>query len=81
LRAVMSGLPGWEIGALGAYFAFIRHPFAELSSAAVAERLAKEAGVVCLPGSYFGEGQEHYLRLAFANADAASIGLLADRLR
>jgi len=81
LRAVMSRLPGWEIGALGAYFAFIRHPFAELSSAAVAERLAKEAGVVCLPGSYFGEGQEHYLRLAFANADAASIGLLADRLR
>ncbi|KQV64633.1 aminotransferase [Rhizobium sp. Root1220] len=80
LRIVMAQLPGWEIGALGAYFAFIRHPFEGLSSSAVAERLAKEAGVVCLPGSYFGEGQEHYLRLAFANADAASIGLLADRL-
>ncbi|OCJ05035.1 aspartate/tyrosine/aromatic aminotransferase [Rhizobium sp. AC44/96] len=80
LRAVMAQLPGWEIGALGAYFAFIRHPFEGLTSAAVAERLAKEAGVVCLPGSYFGEGQERFLRLAFANADAASIGLLADRL-
>jgi len=37
--------------------------------------------VVCIPGAYFGEGQERYLRLAFANADAASIGLLPDRLR
>lgn len=81
LRAVMAALPGWEIGALGAYFAFIRHPFAEMSSSQVAERLARDAGVVCLPGSYFGEGQERYLRLAFANADAASIGRLAERLR
>ncbi len=80
LRAVMAELPGWEIGALGAYFAFIRHPFEGLSSAETAERLAKEAGVVCLPGSYFGVGQERYLRLAFANADAVSIGRLAERL-
>ncbi len=80
LRAVMAELPGWEIGALGAYFAFIRHPFEGLSSSAVAERLAKETGVVCLPGSYFGEGQELYLRLAFANADAVSIGRLLERL-
>jgi aspartate/methionine/tyrosine aminotransferase len=77
----MAELPGCEIGALGAYFAFIRHPFADLSSSAVAERLAKEAGVVCLPGSYFGVGQERYLRLAFANADAVSIGRLVERLR
>lgn len=80
LTSVMAGLAGWEIGAIGAYFAFIRHPFEALSSSAVAERLAKEAGVVCLPGSYFGEGQDRYLRLAFANADAASIGRLAERL-
>jgi aspartate/methionine/tyrosine aminotransferase len=80
LRAVMATLPGWEIGALGAYFAFIRHPFEGMSSAAVAERLAKEAGVVTLPGSYFGVGQERYLRLAFANADAVSIGRLVKRL-
>jgi aspartate/methionine/tyrosine aminotransferase len=81
LKAVITDLPGWEIAAIGAYFAFIRHPFAGLSSPAVTEKLAKEAGVVCLPGSYFGEGQDHYLRLAFANADAKAIGLLRDRLR
>ncbi|PZM08865.1 aminotransferase [Rhizobium tubonense] len=80
LRKVMSDLPGWEIGAIGAYFAFIRHPFPDRSSSAVAERLAREAGVVCIPGSYFGEGQERYLRLAFANADTASIALIGDRV-
>ncbi|MBO9100084.1 aminotransferase [Rhizobium sp. B230/85] len=81
LRQVFADLPQWEIGAIGAYFAFVRHPFAGQSSAAVAERLARQAGVVCIPGSYFGEGQDRYLRLAFANADVASIALLSDRLR
>jgi aspartate/methionine/tyrosine aminotransferase len=77
----MADLPGWEIGAIGAYFAFIRHPFADLSSSSVAESLAKQAGVVSIPGSYFGKGQEQYLRLAFANAETASIALLGERLR
>ncbi|MET0747617.1 MAG: aminotransferase [Rhizobium sp.] len=81
LREVFANLPTWKIGAIGAYFAFVRHPFAEQSSTEVAERLASQAGVVCIPGSYFGEGQERYLRLAFANADVASIALLHDRLK
>ncbi|MFL5018090.1 MAG: aminotransferase [Rhizobium sp.] len=81
LRQVFSGLADWEIGAIGAYFAFVRHPHADKSSLEVAEKLAKESGIVCLPGAYFGEGQEGYLRLAFANADVASIGLLSERLR
>ncbi|WP_416067046.1 aminotransferase [Rhizobium sp. ZK1] len=80
LRLVVSKLPGWEIGAIGAYFAFVRHPLTDRSSSEVAEKLARESGIVCLPGAYFGEGQERYLRLAFANADVASIGLLSDRL-
>ncbi|MQB41718.1 aminotransferase [Rhizobium sp. ICMP 5592] len=81
LKSTMSELPGWDIAAIGAYFAFIRHPFVDQPSAAVAERLAKQAGIISIPGSYFGEGQERYLRLAFANADVASIGLLGERLR
>ncbi|MBX5147264.1 aminotransferase [Rhizobium lentis] len=81
LKLVFSSLHDWEIGAIGAYFAFVRHPFADRSSSEIAERLARESGIVCLPGAYFGEGQEHYLRLAFANADVASIGLLSERLR
>ena len=80
LKADLSDLPGWDIAAIGAYFAFVRHPFADRSSTDVAERLAKQAGVISIPGSYFGVGQERYLRLAFANADVASIGLLGSRL-
>ena len=33
----------------------------------MAERLATERGVLCLPGSYFGPGQDGHLRVAFAN--------------
>ncbi|MBP2446584.1 aminotransferase [Rhizobium leguminosarum] len=81
LKTVIVELPGWDIAAIGAYFAFIRHPFADQPSTVVAERLAKQAGIISIPGAYFGEGQERYLRLAFANADTASIGLLGERLR
>ena len=81
MKDVMSRLPAWEISAIGAYFAYIRHPFRGAKSEAVAEKLAREAGIVCLPGAYFGEGQEDYLRFAFANADAATILKLEDRLR
>ncbi|MDI7861881.1 aminotransferase [Rhizobiaceae bacterium n13] len=80
LKAVMADLPMWRMEAVGAYFAFIRHPFEGVSSAFVAERLAKDAGVVCLPGVYFGPGQEPFLRFAFANADVPTIGTLRERL-
>ncbi|MBB4189164.1 aminotransferase [Sinorhizobium terangae] len=80
LRDVMSRLPKWKLQAVGAYFAYIRHPFPDIDSQFVAEKLAKLAGVVCLPGDYFGEGQENYLRFAFANADVATIRKLEERL-
>ncbi|MFA7413435.1 MAG: aminotransferase [Rhizobium sp.] len=80
LRNVMAALPEWKMDSLGAYFAFIRHPFDGVASAQVAEKLARQAGVVCIPGAYFGEGQEAYLRFAFANADAPTIGKLKARL-
>lgn len=81
MKDVMSRLPAWEISAIGAYFAYVRHPFRGVKSEAVAEKLAREYGVVCLPGAYFGEGQEDYLRFAFANADAQTILKLEERLQ
>lgn len=81
LKDAMSRLPQWKVEALGAYFAFVKHPFAGVPSEAVAEKLAREAGVVCLPGVYFGEGQGDYLRFAFANADAPTIRELENRLK
>jgi aspartate/methionine/tyrosine aminotransferase len=53
----------------GAFFAYIRHPFAE-DAKTVAKRLAQQHDLLALPGSMFGPGQEQYLRLAFANAEA-----------
>jgi aspartate/methionine/tyrosine aminotransferase len=80
LKDVMSRLRQWKLQAVGAYFAYIRHPFPDIDSQFVAEKLAKLAGVVCLPGDYFGEGQENYLRFAFANADVPTILTLEERL-
>ena len=46
----------------------------------VAEALAVERGVLCLPGSAFGPGQQQHLRLAFANTETDAIPQVADRL-
>ena len=81
LRETMAEAPEWEISAMGAYFAYVKHPFKDRSSEAVAEGLAKTVGVSCLPGAFFGEGQDRHLRLAFANADAETIRGLAERLK
>ncbi|TDR94892.1 aminotransferase [Enterovirga rhinocerotis] len=80
-RAVFAALPGWEIGALGAYFAYLRHPFDGVGSAKVSEEMAARRGVLTLPGSAFGPGQEDYIRLAFANCDEARLEEAATRLR
>jgi aspartate/methionine/tyrosine aminotransferase len=80
LRETMAGAAGWRLDALGAYFAYVRHPFLGQDSEQVARRLATEAGVLTLPGAYFGEGQQRHLRVAFANAGSATIRQLGPRL-
>lgn len=74
---------GWRLMGLGAYFAYLEHPFTE-SSAELAPKLVREAGVLLLPGTMFQpethpEGARQF-RLAFANVDRAGIKLLFDRL-
>ncbi|MGH6761047.1 MAG: aminotransferase [Phyllobacterium sp.] len=81
LRGVMTNLDDWKLEAIGAYFAFVRHPFPELASSEVAERLAKEAGILTIPGEYFGPEHRQFLRFAFANADSGTIRKLEERLR
>ncbi|CAN7728908.1 aminotransferase [Phyllobacterium sp. LjRoot231] len=80
LSEVMTGLDGWKLEAIGAYFAFIRHPFEGRTSTDVAEQLAKRAGVLSIPGEYFGAEHARFLRFAFANADAATIRQLRGRM-
>jgi aspartate/methionine/tyrosine aminotransferase len=80
LRVALSGTPGWAIDSLGAYFAYLRHPFACVPTTRVAERLAVERGVLGLPGGFFDSRDSGHLRLAFANVGAEAIGTLAARL-
>jgi len=74
---------GWQLLGCGAYFAYLRHPFA-LPSDELAPKLVREAGVLLLPATMFHpEGEprgKQELRIAFANVDRAAIGALFERL-
>jgi hypothetical protein len=70
----------YEIVGAGAFFGYIRHPFRGRDAKPVAQMLAREHDLLCLPGSMFGPGQEDYLRLAFANVDAALMPQVVERL-
>ena len=77
----LAPLPEWKIESVGAYFAYLRHPFPGRQAQQVAEKLATERGVLCLPGSYFGPGQEGHLRVAIANVGADVLSGLTERFR
>lgn len=81
--AALGTLEGWRLRSCGAYFAWLEHPFAE-SSADIAPRLVREAGVLALPGTMFvpesdPQGARHF-RVAFANIDANGIISMGARL-
>jgi aspartate/methionine/tyrosine aminotransferase len=86
--AITDGFPalaaqGWELMGVGAYFAYVRHPF-DMPSDVLAQRLVTEAGVLLLPGTMFmpenDDAGRQQLRIAFANLDRAGIGTLFSRL-
>lgn len=79
-QQIMGQFPDWKIRSTGAYFAYVQHPYAERSSIEVAKSLAQEYGLRTLPGSFFGQHQERYLRIAFANVSSDVIEQLAERL-
>ena len=68
---------------VGAYFAYMRHPF-DTRSDLLAPELVTTAGLLCLPGTMFHPagatqaGSE--LRIAFANLNAEGIGQMYQRL-
>ena len=77
------GLDGWRLLGIGAYFAYVEHPFAEASDA-LARRLAQEAGLILLPGTIFMPTDDpaggRSLRIAFANIDIEGISAFFDRI-
>lgn len=83
----------WEIGAQGGYYAFVKHPFKDVSARDVCERLAVEMGVVTLPAGFFGpehHGEDEademkgvdkrWIRFSVANIDDEKVRLVCDRL-
>ncbi len=79
-REAMAACPGWQLLSIGAYFAYVAHPFKDASVFAVAEKLAATRGLLGLPGPWFGPGQENHLRLAFANVSVEAIRNIPARL-
>jgi aspartate/methionine/tyrosine aminotransferase len=79
-QAAMAAAPGWTVGSVGAYFAYVAPPPAMGPAERVCRRLAEAFGVLALPGRYFGPGQEGWLRVAFANAPPERLAELPRRL-
>jgi aspartate/methionine/tyrosine aminotransferase len=86
--AIEAGFPqlealGWRLLGVGAYFAYVAHPFG-ISSQELAQDMVRSQSILCLPGTMFCPAGDangaRQLRIAFANADTAGIGVLFDRL-
>ncbi len=91
--AIEQGFPrladqGWKLLGVGAYFAYVQHPFA-MPSDQLAKHLVTAAGILLLPGTMFMPpelpgpivfGGAQQLRIAYANINRAGVGELFDRL-
>jgi aspartate/methionine/tyrosine aminotransferase len=86
--AIVEGFPvladkGWGLRGLGAYFAYLEHPF-DLPSDELARRMVGAAGILALPATMFTPpGDSHgarHLRVAFANLDRAEITTFFSRM-
>ena len=84
LAGHFAALGGWRVLGLGAYFAFVSHPFSAPSDL-VARQLVAEAGILALPATMFAPADDplrhRALRIAVANIDKQGIGELSERLR
>jgi aspartate/methionine/tyrosine aminotransferase len=82
--AVLHGfqsLPEWQILGCGAYFAYVKHPFA-MSSPDLCRDLVTQQSLLMLPGTMFqpvGLGADQ-IRIAFANVDQVGIAQVITRL-
>ncbi|MFT7595244.1 MAG: aspartate/methionine/tyrosine aminotransferase [Paracoccaceae bacterium] len=87
--AIEQGFPalapmGWQLMGVGAYFAYLHHPY-DLPSDQLAQKMVAQAGVLMLPGTMFtppgDPAGQRQLRVAFANIDRAGIATLFSRLQ
>lgn len=80
-REAMAKRPGgFELAASGAFFGWVRHPFASMSTDDVVKHLVLDHDVLVIPGTAFMPSDERWLRFSFANLDAEDFAELANRL-
>jgi aspartate/methionine/tyrosine aminotransferase len=81
--------PRWKIGSQGGFFAYVKHPFDGITAEEVCFRLAKDLGVVTLPGEFFrvegGAGgdsdDDRWIRFSVANVDDEKVKNVCERLK
>jgi len=74
---------GWELLGVGAYFAYLKHPY-PIASDQLSKKLVNDAAILTLPGTMFvpaaDESGKTQIRIAFANINVDGIKALFDRM-
>ena len=74
---------GWQLLGLGAYFAYLKHPYA-IASDQLAKKFVDEASILTLPGTMFvpagDKSGKSQIRIAFANINVDGIKVLFNRI-
>ncbi len=71
----------FKLTASGSFFAWVQHPWENLTGRQAAKRMVDEANLICLPGETFGPGLEPYLRLSFGNIETGEIAGVIERFQ
>ena len=80
-EAVMAARPGgFELLACGAYFGWVRHPFAGCATQDVVRDLVLDHDVLVIPGTAFLPDDRQMLRVSFANLEPGAIAEFGERL-
>ena len=81
-REITSELRAFSLASCGAFFAYIKHPRAGMTSEQATLELYGNTGILGLPGTVFGASQTSFIRLAFCNLSPQDLeaagGLLLD---
>jgi aspartate/methionine/tyrosine aminotransferase len=79
--AAMAARPGgFELLSCGGFFAWVRHPFADRSTADVVRDLVVKHNTLVMPGTAFLPDDRGTLRVSVGNLDRAGIATFAERL-
>ena len=74
---------GWQLLGVGAYFAYLKHPYA-IASDQLAKKFVDEASILTLPGTMFvpagDESGKSQISIAFANINVDGIKVLFSRI-